>query len=99
MSLASKWTFPTFLILPVAVSQLKETVASISCLKTCHVPNGYLEKFQKISSKSSNKDTKVFQGIKLEGSLVGKAKRIGSGPSFNSKVNKTIDLCLDSLEE
>ena len=29
------------LILPVAGSQLKETVASITCLKSRHVPNGY----------------------------------------------------------
>lgn len=80
------------LILPVAVSQLKETVAAITCLKSRHVPNGYLEKFLKVSSKSSNKDTKLFQGIKLEGSLEGKVKRIGSGPSFNSEVNKAVDL-------
>ena len=87
------------LILPVAVSQLKETVAAITCLKSRHVPNGYLEKFLKVSSKSSNKDTKLFQGIKLEGSLEGKVKRIGSGPSFNSEVNKAVDLCLDGLKE
>lgn len=46
------------LILPVAVSQLKETVASITCLKSRHVPNGYLEKFLKVSNKSNNKDIK-----------------------------------------
>ena len=44
------------LILPVAVSQLKETVASITCLKSRHLPNGYLEKFLRVSNKSSNKD-------------------------------------------
>lgn len=87
------------LILPVAVSKLKETVASITCLKSRHVPNGYLEKFLKVSNKSSNKDIKVFQGIELEGSLEGKVTRIGSGPSFNSEVNKAIDLCLDGLKE
>ena len=61
--------------------------------------NGYLEKFLKVSNKSSNKDIKVFQGIELEGSLEGKVTRIGSGPSFNSKVNKATDLYLDSLKE
>ena len=57
------------------------------------------KKFLKVSSKSSNKDAKLFQGIKLEGSLEGKVKRIGSGPSFNSEVNKAVDLCLDGLKE
>lgn len=48
------------LILPEAVSQLQETVASITGLKSRHVPNGYLEKLLKVSNKPSNKDMKVF---------------------------------------
>lgn len=35
-------------ILPVAVSQVKETVPSISCLKSRHAPNSYLEMFLKV---------------------------------------------------
>ena len=87
------------LILPVAVSQLKETVAAITCLKSRHVPNGHLEKFLDETSKSRDKDISVFQGIDLQGSLEGRVKRIGTSPSFNSEVNKAIELCLDGLKE
>ena len=48
------------LILPVAVSQLKETVVSISCLKSRHAPNGYLETFLKVPNNLGKKDVKVF---------------------------------------
>lgn len=70
-------------------------------LLVTYATNGYLEKFVKVSNKSSNNDIMVFQGTELEGSLEGKVKRIsiGSGPSFNSVVNKAIDLCLDGLKE
>lgn len=54
-------------ILPVAVSQLKETVASMSCLKSRHAPNCYLETFLKVPNNLGKKDLKVFQGIELEG--------------------------------
>ena len=87
------------LILPIAVFQLKERVTSITSLKSRHVPNGYLEKFLKVSNKSSNKGVKVFQGIELKGSLKEKVEHIGSGPSFNSEVNKAINLCLYGLKE
>lgn len=33
----------------IAVSQLKETVAYISCLKSCHALNAYLDMFLKVS--------------------------------------------------
>ena len=54
-------------ILPVAVSQLKETVTSMSCLKSRHAPNCYLETFLKVPNNLGKKDLKVFQGIELEG--------------------------------
>ena len=54
-------------ILPVAVSQLKETVTSMSCLKSPHAPNCYLETFLKVPNNLGKKDLKVFQGIELEG--------------------------------
>ena len=56
-------------ILPVAVSQLKETVTSMSCLKSPHAPNCYLETFLKVPNNLGKKDLKVFQGIELEGNL------------------------------
>lgn len=74
-------------------------VAAITCLKNRHMRNGYLEKFLSASSKSSDKDFNVFQGIQLQGSLEGKVKRIGSSPSFNLEMNKAIDLCLDGPKE
>ena len=54
-------------ILPVAVSQLKETVTSMSCLKSRHAPNCDLETFLKVPNNLGKKDLKVFQGIELEG--------------------------------
>ena len=85
-------------ILSVAVSQLKETVASMSYLKSRHAPNCYLETFLKVPNNLGKKDLKVFQGIELEGNSRVE-KRIGSGPNFNSGVNKTSKLCLDGLKE
>lgn len=54
-------------ILPVAVSQFKETVASMSCLKSRHALNCSLETFLKVPNNLGKKDLKVFQGIELEG--------------------------------
>lgn len=35
----------------------------------------------------------------MEGSLEGKVKRSGVGPSFSSEVNKAVDLCVNGLNE
>ena len=48
-----------------AVSQLKETVASMSCLKSRHAPN------------LGKKDLKVFQGIELEGNSRAEKSALG----------------------
>lgn len=87
------------LILPVAVSQLNETVAEISCLKNRHVPKGHFQQFEAVLSKSDDKGGMEFQGIQMEGSLEGKVKRSGVGPSFSSEVNKAVDLCVNGLNE
>lgn len=87
------------LILPSAVSQINETVAAISCLKDRHVPNGYFQQFEDALSKSDDDGSRVFQGIQLQGSLEGRVKRSGAGPSFSSEVNKAVDLCLDGLKQ
>ena len=74
------------LILPAAISQLNETVAEISCLKNRHVPKGHFQQFEAVLSKSDDKGGMEFQGIQMEGSLEGKVKRSGAGPSFSSEV-------------
>ena len=80
-------------ILPSVVSQLAETVTSITCLKTRPAPNGYLEHFLK-------DDSKTYQGLSLTGSLEGKTGRAGNhSPSLNSEVTKAVDLCLGGLNE
>ena len=65
-----------YLILPIAVSQLEETVAPFPQWLLGHISQGL--------KQLSNKDVKVFQGTELEGNLKGRVKRIGSGPSFNA---------------
>ena len=87
------------LILPAAVSQLNETLAEISCLKNRHVPKGHFQQFEAVLSKSDDKGGMEFQGIQMEGSLEGKVKRSGAGPSFSSEVNKVVDLCVNGLKE
>lgn len=55
----------------VAVSQLKEIVASISYLKSRYAPNGYLEMFPKVPNNWGKKDLGVLQGIEWEGNRGG----------------------------
>ena len=86
-------------ILPVAVSQLKETVASMSCLKSRHAPNCYLETFLKVPNNLGKKRSQGLSGHRIGRKLEGREKRIGSGPNFNSGVNKASKLCLDGLKE
>jgi len=87
------------LILPAAISQLNETVAEITCLKNRHIPKGHFQQFEDILSKSDGKAGMEFQGIQMEGTLEGKVKQSGAGPSFSSEVNKAVDLCLNGLKE
>lgn len=87
------------LILPAAVSQLNETVAEISCLNNRHVPKGHFQQFEAVLSQSDDKGGMEFQGIQMEGSLGGKVKQSGVGPSFSSEVNKAVDLCVNGLNK
>ena len=67
------------LILPSAVSQVNKTVANISCLKHRHVSKGHFQQFENVLSKSGD-----------EGSLQGKEKHSGVGPSFSSKSTRLL---------
>lgn len=58
------------IILPTAVSHLKETMMRVECLKNRPEPDGYLTKFMKAVEGSQ-----TFQGVALRGSLQGKAKK------------------------
>jgi len=56
------------IILPTAVSHLKETMTRAECLRNnyCPEPDGYLTKFMKMI-----KSTQTFQGVAIRGSLRG----------------------------
>lgn len=60
------------IILATSVSLLKETIAQMECLKVRRLPDGHLAKFSKKLEVSSD-----FQGVAVNDSLEGKAKRIG----------------------
>jgi len=47
--------------------QLKETVACISCLESCHAPNGYLDMFLKVSKASFSAEVNKAITLCLDG--------------------------------
>lgn len=59
------------LILPVAVSLLQETVASVESLKSSNISGGHLERFLQMLQESPDVDEMLFQEITLKGSLEG----------------------------
>lgn len=90
------------LILPVAVSLIRETVASVELLKTQALQSGHQQRFLDMLEKSPVEDKVDFQGITLEGSLDGTPKR-GSAhtgtSSFQSTKEEAIELCLNGLRQ
>lgn len=84
----------------MAVSLIRETVASVDSLKTHPVLNGHLQRFFDMLEKSPVKHKVQFQGNNLEGSLDGMPKR-GSvrTRSFQSTQDEAIVLCLTGLKE
>ena len=88
------------LILPVAVSSIRETVANLESLKTCHVPNGHLKRFLNMVEESEVADEVEFQGHTLRASLDGTPRRGGiHTSSFQSAKEEAIELCLTGLAE
>ena len=88
------------LILPVAVSLIRETVTSVDSLKTRPVPNGHLQRFLGKLEKSAD-DQVQFQGTTLEGCLDGVHKRAAATRtgSFEATKAEAIGLCLNGLED
>lgn len=83
------------IILPNAVSHLKETMMRVECPINRPEPDGYLTKFMKMVEGSQ-----TFQGIALRGSLQGKLKR-GKDVSecLQSEINKAVNLTTEGLRE
>lgn len=88
------------LIIPVAVSLLRETIANIDALKLRPVPNGHLKRFMNTLEESGVHDKVQFQGHTLQGSLDGTPKRGNTQTdSFKSSVIEAIELCQSGLKE
>ena len=83
------------IILPTAVSNLKETKLRVECLTSRPVPDGHLENFLKKVNESQS-----FQGVVLRGTLEGKTTRGGSTTgSLQSGIDTAVNLCIKSLSE
>ena len=82
------------IILPTAVSHLKETMTRVECLGNPPEPDGYLTKFMMIES------THTFQGVALRGSLQGQTKRGRSiSESFQSEMETAVNFTTQGLYE
>ena len=83
------------IILPTAVSHLKETMTRVECLGNRPEPDGYLTKFMKMIES-----TQTFQGVALRGSLQGLTKRGRSiSESFQSEMETAVNLTTQGLHE
>ena len=81
------------IILPTAVSHLKETTTQVECLRNRPEPDGYLTKFM-------IKSTQTFQGIPLRGSLQEQTKRGKSiSESFQSEIETAENLTTQGLRK
>ena len=81
------------IILPTAVSHLKETITQVECLRNHPEPDGYLTKFM-------IKSTQTFQGIPLRGSLQEQTKRGKSiSESFQSEIETAENLTTQGLRK
>lgn len=83
------------IILPTAVSHLKETLLRVESIANRPVVDGYLDKFWKVEGNHT------FQGENLTGSIQGKvAKRGGStSGSLQSKMETAVSLTMQGLRE
>ena len=83
------------ILLPTVVSYLKDTMLRVESPAKRPVADGYLGKFwQKVEG------TQTFQGVKLTGSIQGKAKRGGStSGSLESEMVTAVNLTTQGLRE
>ena len=89
-----------YLILPVAVWLLQETIGNVDGLKLRPVPNGHLKRFMNILEESGVHDEVQFQGHPLQGSLDGTPKRGNTQTdSFKSSMIEAIEICQIGLKE
>ena len=84
------------LILPVAVSSIRETVANVESLKIFNVTNGHLQRFLNMVEESEVADEVEFQRHTLCGSLDG---TLVSAPAASSHQKKKPSNCLTGLTE
>ena len=87
------------LILPSALSILKETIATIKCLAKQPISGGRMEALVK-SFENQQSDPPMFQGIQLTQSNVGRgASRIHYSDAVQTSIDQAVQLCLQGLEE
>lgn len=88
------------LILPIAVSLLRETVTNVESLKTRPIPNGHLKCFMDMLEESGVDNELQFRGNTLKGCLDGTPKRGGVRTgNFQLITEEAIGLCQAGLKE
>ena len=83
------------LILPSAVSLLRETYAKVSLLPKRAAPGGWLESFEKLVKKSDDKA--LFQGVTVARSR--QQKRGKESSDLQSEMEVAVKLCKQGLQE
>lgn len=83
------------LILPTAVSLLRETCASISLLPKRAAPGGWLESFEKAAKKSD--EEVIFQGITV--TRPNQQQRGKKSNNLQSEIEDAVSLCQQGLKE